>query len=220
MVTRVARGYAGRDVELADLVQDGVLGLLRALERFEPSRGVPFAAYAGWWLRQAMQQAIAEQSRSVRLPTHVLWDVHQVREARGEILASQGREASPLELERALGWTPRRLDDVLRAERPALSLDAPYQGDENTVDRLGDLIGDPLSEQAYDDVLTQAAGDSLRTLLSMLTERERQVLQWRVGLDGVELSLRQIGRRLGMSAERVRQIEQRALVKLRSAVLP
>ena len=106
MVMRVARGYAGRDVELADLVQEGVLGLLRAVERFDPDRGVPFVAYAGWWLRQAMQQAIAEQSRSVRLPTHVLWDIHQLREARGEILSSQGREASTLDLERELGWTP------------------------------------------------------------------------------------------------------------------
>jgi RNA polymerase primary sigma factor len=220
MVMRVARGYAGRDVELADLVQEGVLGLLRALERFDPSRGVPFAAYAGWWLRQAMQQAIAEQSRSVRLPTHVLWDIHRLREVRGEILTSQGREASPLELERELGWTPRRLDDVLRAERPAVSLDAPYQGDEDAVDRLGDLIGDPLSEQRYDDVLTQAAGDSVRTLLSTLTERERQVLGWRLGVESEALSLRQIARRLGMSAERVRQIEQRALVKLRSAAAP
>jgi len=220
MVMRVARGYAGRDVELADLVQEGVLGLLRALERFDPGRGVPFAAYAGWWLRQAMQQAIAEQSRSVRLPTHVLWDIHQLREARSEILASQGREASSVELERDLGWSPRRLADVLRAERPAVSLDAPYQGDEDAVDRLGDLIGDPLSVQAYDDVLTNATGDSVRTLLSTLTERERQVLQWRLGLDGEELSLRQIGRRLGMSGERVRQIEKRALVKLRSAAIP
>jgi len=219
IVMRVARGYAGRDVELADLVQEGVLGLLRALERFDPSRGVPFAAYAVWWLRQAMQQAIAEQSRSVRLPTHVLWDIHQLREARGEILASHGREASPLELERELRWTPRRLDDVLRAERPAVSLDAPYQGDEDAVDRLGDLIGDPLSEQAYDDVLTRASGDSVRSLLSTLTERERQVLQWRLGVESEALSLRQIGRRLGMSAERVRQIEQRALTKLRSAAV-
>ena len=99
-----------------------------------------------------------------------------------------------------------------------MSLDAPYQGDEDTVDRLGDLIGDPLSEQAYDEVLTQAAGDSVRTLLSTLTERERQVLQWRLGVESEALSLRQVGRRLGMSAERVRQIEQRALIKLRSGL--
>lgn len=220
MVMRVARGYAGRDVELADLVQDGVLGLLRALERFDPDRGVPFVAYARWWLRQAMQQAIAEQSRSLRLPTHVLWDIHQLRETRSELLSRGGREASSVELERELGWTPGRMDDVLRAERPALSLDAPYVGDEDTVDRLGDLIGDPLSEQAYDDVLTKATGDSVRMLLSMLTERERQVLGWRLALDGEELSLRQIARRLGMSAERVRQIEQRALIKLRGAAIP
>ena len=101
-----------------------------------------------------------------------------------------------------------------------MSLDAPYQGDEDAVDRLGDLIGDPLSEQAYTDVLTQAAGDSVRTLLSTLTERERQVLGWRLGVESEALSLRQVGRRLGMSAERVRQIEQRALVKLRSFALP
>jgi len=219
MVLRVARRYAGHDVELADLVQEGVLGVLRALERFDPARGVPFVVYAGWWIRQAMQQAIAEQSRSVRLPTHVLWDIHELREARGEFLSGQGHEASPMDLQNALGWTPRRLDDVLRAERPAVSLDAPYQSDEDTVDRLGDLIGDPLSEQAYDDVLTRATGDSVRTLLSMLTERERQVLGWRLGLDGEKLSLRQIGRRLGMSAERVRQIERRALIKLRGAAI-
>jgi RNA polymerase primary sigma factor len=219
LVMRVARGYAGRDVGLADLVQEGVLGVLRALERFDPARGVPFVAYLGWWLRQAMQQAIAEQSRSVRLPTHVLWDIHQLREARGQLI-STGQDTSAVELERALGWSPGRLGDVLRAERPALSLDAPYAGDEDAVDRLGDLIGDPLSEQAYDDVVTGATGDSVRALLSMLTERERQVLGWRLGLDGDELSLREIGRRLGMSAERVRQIEQRALVKLRSVAMP
>lgn len=220
MVMRAARGYAGRDVEVADLVQEGVLGVLRALQRFDPERGVPFVAYAGWWIRQALQQAIAEQSRSVRLPTHVLWDIHELREARRGFFTRRGREASPVELERDLGWTPRRLDDVSRVERPAVSLDAPYAGDEEAVDRLGDLVGDPLSEQTYEDVLTTATGDSVRTLLSMLTERERQVLGLRFGLDGDELSLRQIARRLGMSAERVRQIEHRALIKLRSAVDP
>ena len=220
MVTRVARRYAGQDVELADLVQEGVLGVLRAVERFDPSRGVPFPAYAMWWVRQSMQQAIAEQSRSVRLPTHVLWDIHRLRDARGEVLADAGRSASAVELERRLAWSRSRLEDVLRAERPAMSLDAPYRGDEGEVDGLGDLVGDPLADQAYEDVITSVSADAVRALLSTLTDREQQVLGWRLGLGGQELSFRQIARRLGMSAERVRQIEQRALVKLRTAALP
>jgi RNA polymerase nonessential primary-like sigma factor len=220
LVMRVARRYAGQDVELADLVQEGVLGVLRALERFDPSRGVPFGAYATWWLRQSMQQAIAEQSRSIRLPTHVLWDIHRMRQARGEILADSGRAASAAELERRLEWSRGRVDDVLRAERPALSLDAPYAGDEAEIDSLGDLMADPLSEETYEQVVTSVSADAVRTLLSTLTERDQQVLSWRFGVEGEELSLRQIARRLGMSAERVRQIEQRALVKLRTAAVP
>jgi len=220
MVMRVARRYAGLDVELADLVQEGVLGVLRAIERFDPARGVPFVAYASWWLRQSMQQAIAEQSRSIRLPTHVLWDIHRMRQARGEILASSGRAASPAEIERRLEWSRNRLEDVLRAERPALSLDAPYAGDEGEIDSLGDLMADPLSQEIYEQVVTNVSADAVRALLSTLTDRERQVLSWRFGVEGEELSLRQIARRLGMSAERVRQIEQRALVKLRTAAVP
>jgi RNA polymerase primary sigma factor len=100
-----------------------------------------------------------------------------------------------------------------------LSMDAAYSGDEGEVDSLGDLIADPLSEQAYEDVITGASAEAVRTLLATLTERERQVLAWRFGLDGEELSLRQIARRLGVSAERVRQIEQRGLIKLRASVL-
>jgi RNA polymerase primary sigma factor len=220
LVVRTARRYAGQDVELADLIQEGVLGLLRAVERFDVSRGVPFSAYAGWWLRQALQQVIAEQSRSLRVPTHVLWDIHHIREARDEIRRESGREAGAVDLERRLGWSAGRVDDVLRVERPAMRLDAAYPGDASEVDNLGDLLVDPLSEQAYQDVVTRITSESVRALLSTLTEREQQVLGWRMGLDGDELSLRQIGRRLGMSAERVRQIEQRALLKLRQLAVP
>jgi RNA polymerase sigma factor (sigma-70 family) len=216
MVVAAAQRYAGRDVEVADLVQEGVLGVLRAADRFDASRGVPFRAYASWWLRQSMQQAIAEQSRAVRLPTHVLWDIHRVREARGELLAASGRNATPLELERRLDWSAQRLDDVLRAEQPALSLEAPYAGDEGEIDTLGDLVGEPLSEHAYEDVINSVSTAAIASLLTTLTERERQVLSWRFGLGGEELSLRQIARKLGVSAERVRQIERRGLVKLRT----
>jgi len=216
LVLRVARRYAGEDVEMADLVQEGVLGVLRAAARFDPARGVPFPAYASWWLRQSMQQAIAEQSRSVRLPTHVLWDIHELREARASLLAEGGRSATAAELHARLGWTSQHLDDVLRAEHPALSMDAEYAGDEGEIDSLGDLIADPLSDQIYEDVIIRSSTESIRSLLSTLTARERQVVCWRFGLDGEELSLRQVARRLGVSAERVRQIEQRGLVKLRT----
>ena len=163
-----------------------------------------------------MQQAIAEQSRSVRLPTHVLWDIHEVREARASLLAEGGRNATAAELQARLGWTPQHLDDVLRAEHPALSMDTEYAGDEGEIDSLGDLVADPLSDQIYEDVINRSSTEAIGSLLSTLTARERQVLGWRFGLDGEELSLRQVARRLGVSAERVRQIEQRGLVKLRT----
>jgi RNA polymerase sigma factor (sigma-70 family) len=219
-VQRYAGRYAGRDVGRADLVQEGVVGILRALGRFDPARGVPFTAYAGWWVRQAMQQAIAEQSRAVRLPTHVLWDIHALKEARGAIAQREGREATAGELERELRWERGRYDDVARAERPAMSLDAPYAGDEAEVDTLGDLLADPLSEQGFADALDAATAPAVRALLSTLSERERQVLAWRFG-EGTDepLTLHQVARRLGVSAERVRQIENRALAKLQTAAL-
>ena len=219
-VLAMARRYAGQDVELADLVQEGVLGVLRALERFDPGRGTPFAAYARWWVRQAMQQAVAEQSRAVRLPTHVLWDLHDVKRARGELVQEQGR-AGERELARRLDWAPERLARALLAEQAASSLDQGHaSGDTDAVGPAGDLVVDPLSTEAFERAIERVTAPAVRALLSTLTERERQVLRWRFGVDDEELSLREIARRLGMSAERVRQIEGRALVKLRSAALP
>jgi RNA polymerase sigma factor (sigma-70 family) len=220
LVQRHARRYTGRDLSSADLVQEGVVGILRALSRFDAARGVPFTAYAGWWVRQAMQQAVAEQSRAVRLPTHVLWDIHALKEARGAIAQRVGREATAGELEQELRWERGRYEDVARAERPALSLDAPYAGDEAEVDTLGDLLADPLSEERFADVLDAVTAPAVRALLSTLSERERQVLGWRFGDETHDpLTLQQVGRRLGVSAERVRQIENRALAKLRTAAL-
>ena len=217
-IWRQARRYAGRDVSVADLVQEGVVGVLRARDRFDPTRG-GFPAYAGWWVRQAMQQAIAEQSRAVRLPTHVLWDMHELKEASERFSAAHRRPPSGDELRGLLGWAAPRVDDVLRAQAPAASLDAPAGGVDGGA-AIGDLLEDPLAAETFERVLDETTGGSVRALLSTLTDRERQVLAWRFGLDGDELSLREIGRRLGMSGERVRQIERRALAKLRTAALP
>jgi len=207
---RWARRYAGRGMDLDDLVQDATVGLLRALERYEPERGVPFLGYARFWVRQSLQQAVAEHLRPVRLPTHVLWDLHDLKDTRERLTRELGRDPRLHELARALDWTPEHVGDVLLAERPGESLDRPIGGGEA---RLADVIDDPLAGDAYERVLGRLAAEQVRPLLLRLSAREREILALRA--DGQ--SLRQIGRRLGVSGERVRALEARALSKLRVA---
>jgi RNA polymerase sigma factor (sigma-70 family) len=206
---RLARRYAGRGVELADLEQDAVTGLLRALVRFDPERGTPFWAYARWWVRQALQQAVAESSRAVRLPTHVLWDMHEVKETRERLARERGREPRDIEIADALGWDTRRVEHALRAEPPASSLD------ERTSPRgvsTADLLEDPLAAETYEHVLIDLTARQLRPLLLQLSERERTILARRAAGQ----SLREIGRSLGVSGQRVQAVEGRALAKLRT----
>jgi RNA polymerase primary sigma factor len=210
LLRRLARRYAGRGVELADLEQDAVVGLLRALERFDPDRGTPFWAYARWWVRQALQQAVGESSRAVRIPTHVLWDMHELKEARERLTRERGEEPRMVELADALGWNAARVAETLRAEHPALSLDEPIEG-RGVV--TADLLDDPLAGDAYERVLADLTAEQLRPLLLQLSERERAVL----GRRGAGESLREIGRSLGVSGQRVQAIEGRALAKVRTA---
>jgi RNA polymerase sigma factor (sigma-70 family) len=203
LVRRWARAYAGRGVELDDLVQDGVVGLLRALVRFDADRGVPFGAYARHWVRQAMQQAVAERIRPYRLPTHVLWDLHELKGARERHLQSHGHEARAVELADALGWDAARVDATVRAERPAADANG------------ADLLHDPLAADAYEAVLVRLTAEQVEPLLLRLTEREREI----VGLRAEGHSLRDVGRRLGVSGERVRAVEGRSLAKIRAAAM-
>lgn len=200
LLRRLVRRYAGRGVDTDDLLQEAVVGLLRAVERYEPSRG-PFAAWAVLWVRQALQQAVAECSRAVRLPTHVLWDMHELKDARERLSQASGREPSLRSLADELGWSLDRVGEVLRAERPADSTEGM------------DLLDDPLGEQQFEDVLLRLTADQLRPSLLRLTAREREVLRLRAEGE----SLRTIGRRLGISGERVRAIEGRALARLRTS---
>lgn len=197
-----ARRYVGRGVSQDDLLQDGVVGVLRAVERYDPEKG-PFEPWARVWVRQAMQQTVAESFRPLRLPTHVLWDLHELKEARERFTSTRGREPLIAELADALGWSPQRVGEVLRAERPAAS-----------IDETADLLVEPLADDAYDEVITAIAAAQVRPVLLELTERDREVLAARAA----GLSLREVGRRLGVSQERVRQIEARALSKLRADV--
>jgi RNA polymerase sigma factor (sigma-70 family) len=200
VMRRWARRYAGRGLTLDDLTQDAALGVLRATTGYDPERG-PFLAWAKLWARQALQQAVAERSRPFRLPTNVLWDMHELKQARERLAKEAGSEPEIQELADALGWGVDRVGDVLRAERAEVA------------DAGMDLLEDPIAEDEFEAVLDAVAGAQVAPLLLRLTEREREVLAARSRGD----SLRAIGRALGLSGERVRTIEQQARAKIDAA---
>jgi RNA polymerase primary sigma factor len=215
-VARVYRGTAR--VDRTELIQDGVAGLLRALERFEPERGVPFWKYAAWWVRQAMQQLVAELTRPVVLSDHALRQLARLKDVHAELLRQQGREPTTRELAFGSGLDREDVENLLATERPTRSLDTPPGSDGGeSVGSFGELLRDPLAEGEYERVVARVAADELRGLLSSLSERERRILSDRFGLEGRERSRREIAAELGLSAERVRQLECRALGKLRAA---
>jgi RNA polymerase sigma factor (sigma-70 family) len=198
-------------------MQEGVVRLLRALERFDPSSSVPFWAYASWWVRQAMQQLVSELNRPVVLSDRALRQLSRVKEAHAAHQRETGHEASLTQLAGRSGVDEGQLGNLIAADRPARGLEQPLQGEEGTVGTFGELMADPLAEDEYEQVITRIAGSQLRDLLSGLSERERMVLRSHFGFDGPAQSLREIAERLGVSAERVRQLEERALGKLRAA---
>jgi RNA polymerase sigma factor (sigma-70 family) len=199
-VRRWARRYQGRGVDTDDLLQDAMVGVLRAVAGFDPGRG-PFLLWARLWVRQALQQTVAESSRAFRLPTHVLWDMHELKQARERLTNRGGREPRLAELADELGWGVDRVADVVRSERQPDDIEGV------------DLVSHGVGEDAFDEVLEAVTAEQLRPLLLRLSQRERDILQARAEGD----SLRTIGRRLGVSGERVRSIEERALARIRAA---
>ena len=218
LIAGVARVYRGsRSITRLELMQEGVVGLLRALERYDPNQGVPFWGYAAWWVRQAMQQLIAELTRPLVLSDRALRQLSQLKRAHGEYLAEHGREPSGNQLAAGTGLTHAQVGEMLALERIPQSMDAPVSGEEGELGAFGELLVDPLAADAYEQLLDHSEIEQVRALLGSLNDRERMILQARYGLDGPEQSLRDIGERIGLSAERVRQIEHRALGKLRAA---
>ncbi len=218
LIAGVARVYRGsQTITRLELMQEGVVGLLRALERYDPTVGVPFWGYASWWVRQAMQQLIAELTRPLVLSDRALRQLSQLKRAHGDYLAQHGREPSGDELAANTGLSHAQVGEMLALERVPRSMDEPMQGAEGELGAFGELLADPLAVDAYEQLLDHSEIEQIRALLSSLNDRERMILRARYGLDGPEQSLRDVGERIGLSGERVRQIERRALGKLRTA---
>jgi RNA polymerase sigma factor (sigma-70 family) len=215
LIAAAARVYReSPQVERTELLQEGVVGLLRAVERYDPERGVPFWGYATFWVRQAMQQLVAELTRPLVLSDRALRRLSHLKDAHRIAMQESGREPGSAELAARTELTVEQVEDLLAADRTARSTDEPVSTEDGAVGRFGELLADPLAHEEYERVLDAIEVDELLALLSGLSERERDVLASRYGLHGEEQSLRDVGERLGVSAERVRQLEQRALGKL------
>jgi RNA polymerase primary sigma factor len=221
LIAGVARVYRGSaTITRLELMQEGVVGLLRALERYDPALGVPFWGYAGWWVRQAMQQLIAELTRPLVLSDRALRQLSQLKRAHGEHMVEHAREPSGSELADRTGLSHAQVREMLALERVPRSLEEPVNTADGQLGVFGELLVDPLAADAYEQLLDRSEIEQVRALLGSLNDRERMILRARYGLDGPERSLRDVGEQIGLSAERVRQIEQRALGKLRAAVDP
>ncbi len=216
LVVKIARDYEGLGLPLLDLINEGNIGLMKGVERFNPAKGAKLSTYAALWIKQAIRRALGNQSKTIRLPVHVVDKMAHIRLAERKLREALGREASDEEIAAEMGFNLRQVKLYREAGKAPVSLDAPM-GDGEEGKQVAEVVADPNAVAAYDQLVKQGDAELLKEVLGTLTDRERTILNMRFGLEGDSpKTLEQVGEHYGLTRERIRQIQEEALLRLRA----